>query len=602
MRKNINKFLIVSVWLLFCFASSEALTLTMPLEQVKAGMKGSGKTVFAENKIEEFEVEIIGVLYNIQPKKNIILAKLKGMNFDKTGVIAGMSGSPVYIEGKLIGAIAYSFPYAKEAIAGITPIGEMLSVSTERIKPSSFSPPRITFRQSLSLEDLFGIYKDLFYPKQDFIIEGQTCTPLRIPLVFSGFSSDVVERAQPLFSKLGFYPVKSGGRGQILESTPPPSPVFQEGEPVAIQLISGDLDMSAVGTVTYVDKNLVLAFGHPLYNLGAVDYAMAKAKVVTVIPSLESSFKLTNTEQIVGSFSQDRTSGALGEIGRMPKLIPLNITMAGENNVFKEFKLKIVNDKILSPALVNVTLLSLLSSEERAFGNLSLEMEADIYLDNQPSVHLEDLYSGNFNTSMQDLSGIMTAVIYFLSNNEFKDVGIFKIDLTIRSSEQPKFSYLERIWLDKYEVLPGERIELKIYFRTFKEKSFVEVVPILAPTLPSGSEFQLVVADAASMHQVEMSLYKAQDFVPRSFNQLIRILNNLRKNNRIYFKVIASKPGLFLKGEEMPNLPPTMKSMFTSPRAASSPTELSLSTLNEYQLPVDYVFKGMAVIPIKIRK
>jgi hypothetical protein len=280
--------------------------------------------------------------------------------------------------------------------------------------------------------------------------------------------------------------------------------------------------------------------------------------------------------------------------------------MIGKNSDTGEFKLKIVNDKILTPVLVNLSLLTLLESEVRSVGDLTLELQGDIYLDTGPSVqniHLEDLYSGNFNASAQDLTGLLTAVVFFLTNNEFKDVNIHRIDLAIHATEQAKFAYLERVWLDKYEASPGEPIALKVFFRTFRGESLVEEVPLTTPNLPSGSEFQLIIGDAVSMHQVEMGQYRAAGLVPRSLNQLVRLLNNLRKNSRIYFKIIASKPGLFLKGEEMPNLPPSMKSLFASPRAASAaPTELASSTLGEYQLPVPYLFKGLASIPLKIRK
>jgi len=581
---------------------SSALTTIMPLDQVKAGQKGKGRTVFEENKIEEFDVDILGVLYNYQPKRNVILARLRGKNLETTGVIAGMSGSPVYIDGKLIGAIAFGFPYAKEAIAGITPIGEMLAISTEKAKSSSFPSARLSFAPSLRMEDIFEIWKDGFAAQQDFIAAGQACRFLKIPLLFSGFSSNAVEKARPFLSRMGFYPVLSGQAGQAVEKLPSPEPALREGDPVTVQLISGDMDMSALGTVTYVDGNKILAFGHPLYNMGPVDYAMTRATVMTIVPALDNSFKLAATGNLIGAFTQDRTPGALGEIGRTPRMIPINVRLIDDSLDLKEFKFQVIKDRILSPLLANLSLVSLLGSEGRSNGDLSLELDGDIYLDNKQSVHLEDLYSGNFGASTQDLSGILTAVIYLLINNEFKDVGIFRIDLNIRASEQPKFAYLERVWLDKYEASPGEAIDIKVYFRSFRGESVVEEVGILAPRLPAGSEFQLVVGDAASMHQVEVSQYRTTGFVPRNLDQLVRILNNLRKNSRIYFKVVASKPGLFLKGEEMPNLPPTMKSMFTSPRAAaSSPTELSISTLMEYQLPLPYIFKGMAVIPIKIR-
>jgi len=606
MYKKIGSFILLLTLFGYALGQTSGPVSILPLDQIKEGMKGTGKSVFEGKKIEEFEVEILGILRNFQPKKNLVLARLKGGILDKAGVISGMSGSPVYINGKLIGAIAYSFPYSKEAIAGITPINEMLQITqkpkSEGSYYSSFSST-IPFKKSLSLDDFFEIQKDFFSSRLSSFSGNQSFVPLGVPLVFSGFSSGIFEKIKPFFTRLGFSPIRTGTTGQKQQSLSIPDLTLREGDPVGIQLVGGDLNLSAVGTVTYVDGKKILAFGHPLFNLGTVDYAMTKAEVLTVVPSLSSSFKIANTDILVGKFSQDRNSGVYGEIGKMPRFLPLNIKINGHEESTKEFKLKVVNDKFLTPTFVFVSLLGVLSSEERAYGDLSLELQGNIYLENGQSIHLEDLYSGNFNSSVESLSGLIAAVVYFLSNNEFKELGIHRIDVGIRATEDIKLSFLERIWLDKYEASPGEKIRIRIYSRTFRGQSTQQDVQISAPHLPAGSEFYLLIGDAVSMYEMESRQYRSKGFVPRSLNQLIRILNNLRKNNRIYFKIIAAKPGLFLKGEEMPNLPLTMKSMFSSPRAsATSPVELKRSTLKDYQLPVPYVFKGTALIPLKIRK
>ena len=575
----------------------------MPLEQVKPGLKGKGRTVFLAGDIEEFDVEILGLIANNQPKRNIILARLSGKGLERTGIIQGMSGSPVYIDGKLIGAIAYSFPFSKEPIAGITPIGEMLAVAEPPGPAKPSAVPSLPIQTSLSLAELMALAKDLVAARPAVFSQGQTLAPIGIPLVFGGFSRAVVEEARPLFARWGFNPMDSGTPGQSGSVAPETGMILREGDPVAVELVGGDLRTAAVGTVTYVDGERVLAFGHPLYNLGKVDYSMAAANVVVVVPSLENSFKLATAGKRLGRFSQDRTAGMLGELGRMPQPVPLEIRLSGAAGQIKEFKIELTNDKILTPLLLNMTVASLLSSEARSIGDLSYALDGDVYLDNGAGVHLEDLFSGNLDAATTSLSGLLTAVVYFLNNNEFQTVGIHRINLNIRAMEEARFSSLERVWLDKYEVAPGERIQVKIYCRAFGGQSFEEEVVIEAPPLPAGSEFQLIIADAASVHQVEALQYRSQDFVPRSLGQLIRILNSLRKNNRIYFKMMASKPGLFVKGEEMPNLPPSMKSLFASPRAAASaPTELTRSTLGEYQLPIPYVFRGMASIPVKIKK
>jgi hypothetical protein len=576
----------------------------MPLSQIKPGMKGKGRTVFSGTQVEEFDAVIIGVLANVQPRRNVILARLSGKGLETTGVISGMSGSPVYIDGQLIGAVAFSFNYAKEAIAGITPIGEMLALDKAPQAPRSGMAEPVPIRNSMTLEDLSEVYRTTFSWRNASSEEGQSLVPLSIPLVFSGFSPWAFERGKAFFAGMGFQPVRAGvAAGQADSGFEPSAASLVEGDAVGVQLIGGDLDLAAVGTVTRVDGAKILAFGHPFYNLGAVDYAMTRASVLTVVPSVESSFKMAATGPVIGRISQDRTSGAFGEIGKMPRLIPLNVSLVDGTQDRKEYKLKLVSDKLLTPALVNLAVSSLISSEERSFGYLSLEFDGDIFMDQGVSVHLEDLFSGTLDSAATSLSGLMAAVVYYLGNNEFQNVGIFRIDLNVRAVEEPRLCALDKVLLDKYEVSPGEKIQIKVYYRTLKEESIVEEVAFLAPALPAGSEFQIVVGDSATMQQVERTQYRVQDFMPRSLSQLIRILGNLRKNNRIYFKILAPKPGIFLRGEEMPNLPPTLKSMFTSPRAsASAPMDLAQSTLGEYQVPVPYVFRGGAVIPVKIRK
>ena len=400
----------------------------LPLDQVKVGMKGKGRSVFQGNRIEEFDVEIIGVLKNVQPKKSIILARLKGGILDEAGVISGMSGSPVYVDGKLIGAVAYSYgTFVKEPIAGITPIGEMMAISEKRKKGPVFSP-QVPVKKHLTLDELFMLNKDFFLSKAVFHSEGRALKPLSIPLVFSGFSSYAFERSRSFFSNLGFNPVMSAFSGQSLETISPPDLTLREGGPVAIQLVSGDLDMSAVGTVTYIDGSKVLAFGHPLYNLGAVDYAMTKAKVITVVPSLMSSFKLAVSDSLVGKFTQDRSSGLLGELGKVPRLVPVNIRIMDSDGELKEYKIKVVDDKILTPVLLNVSLGGIVTTEERAIGDLSLGLLGNIYLENGMNIRLEDLFSGQFDASVVSLSSLLAGVVDLLSHKELVEIMIQRLE------------------------------------------------------------------------------------------------------------------------------------------------------------------------------
>jgi hypothetical protein len=584
--------------------TADAATMTMPLSQVKPGMKGRGRTVFQGRTIEDFEVEILGVMENTSPKRSMILARLKGHGLESTGVVAGMSGSPVYVDGKLIGAVASGFSFSKEAIAGITPIEEMLAAGKAPEEPRPAAAP-VIIRDDTRQEALSEEFRDR-YPGAPAgeTRSGLAFAPLELPLVVSGLSPAAFEKARAFFGPRGFLAVRGGSDGQSRTPDIPTEPALREGDAVGVQLIGGDLDVSAVGTVTYVDGPRILAFGHPVYNLGGVDYAMTRPSVIAVMPSLESSFKLALAGPVIGRFNQDRTAGAAGDVGVMPRLIPLNITLQTGLAAKTDFKLRLVADRFLTPALVNMAVSGLLTGELRNYGDISLNFGADVYLDKGGlSVHLEDLFSGSYDQPPVALSGLIAAVVHVLMNNEFKDVGIFRIDLNVRSLEEVRQAALERVLLDKYEVSPGEAIQLRVFYRSQNEEGLAQEVTVLAPALPAGTEFQILVGDAAFIQQVERAQYRIQEYVPRSLDQLVRLLSNLRKNNRIYFRIMAPKPGLFLKGEELPNLPPTMKSMFASPRAsAANPTEITRSTLSEYQIAIPYVFKGGAAIPVRIRK
>jgi hypothetical protein len=600
--KNKFKIVLPVLLILWSFGWSEDFSVSvLPVDQIEVGMKGKGKTFVQGDQVEEFDVEILGVMHNWQPNRNLILARLQSEVLVKAGVVQGMSGSPVYIDGKLVGAVSYSLgAFSKEAIAGITPIEEMMAIP-DRSSPESSYSPRMQLRNFITSEDFHELSK-MYYPSRASHVDGRLVNPLSIPLLFSGFSSHVFDETKSFFTRLGFSPIQSGSIGQIQPKVYPSTLSLRAGEPVGIQLIKGDMDMSAVGTVTLVEGNKVLAFGHPFYNLGTIDFAMTKAKIMAVLPSLETSFVLSTSDKTVGRFVQDRNSGLFGELGKLPRYIPINANLLASDGKTREFKVQIADDKLFTPLLVNLVVSSIVLSEERNLGDLSLELRGTIYLDDAPPIQLQDLFSGSYDMAATDLSGIVAAVVFYLVNNEFKQLGIHRIDLNIGIAEEVRFATLEKVWLGKYEAKPGEIIPMKVYYRNFRGETIVDDFSLPTPNLPSGSEFSLVVGDAASIQSIEISQYRTTGFIPRSLSQLIRLLNSLRKRNYIYFKVIAAKPGLFLRGEEMPNLPPTMKSMFSSPRAASTPpVEITRSTLGEYRHRIPYVFNGLAVIPLKIK-
>ena len=438
---SVRSVLIILIFLAFTSSGANGQSSFFPVDQVKEGMTGIGKTAFKGKTIEEFNVEILGVLENdpsVGPKRNIILARLTGSNLEKTGVIQGMSGSPVYVQGKLIGAVAFSFPFSTEAIAGITPIEEMMEIQNSANTSSRYSPP-IPIKKHLSLDELSEIFRKQSDLNPHALYEGKNLEVMKIPLIFSGFTNMAFEKSKSFFSSVGFSPIQVGYAQRTEGAQDFPGTSLKAGDPIGVQLISGDISLAATGTTTYVEGKNVLAFGHPLYNLGPVSYAMTDANVITVVPSLSTSMKLTSTGRIIGNFSQDRGSGVFGEVGRMPDLVPLDIELFRSGKKTKDIHLNIVENKILTASLLNVAVTSIMSSEERSIGDLTLELNGDIFLENGMSIHMEDLFSGNFDSSINDASTLVAAITYFLTNNEFEDLGIHKIDLKLDSSEEIKW-------------------------------------------------------------------------------------------------------------------------------------------------------------------
>jgi hypothetical protein len=313
-RPTIKHIPALAIALAACFTLAQASTPIMPLEQVKPGMKGKGRTVFLAGDIEEFDVLILGIIANNQPKRNIILAKFSGRGLEQTGIIQGMSGSPVYIDGKLIGAVAYSFPFSKEPIGGITPIGEMLAVAEEPGPAKPSGVPSLPLQSSLSLADVIGAAKERLGVRPAVFTQGQALIPIGIPLIFGGFSRGVIEEARSLFSGWGFSPTNWGASGQTFGDAQTAGVTLREGDPIAVELVGGDLRVAAVGTVSHVDGDRVLAFGHPstTWEGGLCGRGQRPGRC----PKSGKLVQAGRGGEARGTFSQDRTAGMLGEVGR----------------------------------------------------------------------------------------------------------------------------------------------------------------------------------------------------------------------------------------------------------------------------------------------
>jgi len=310
----------------------------MPLSQIRKGMRGYGVTVFEGTTLKKFDVEVVGVLNNIGPSQNLILIKVDAPEVQRAGVIAGMSGSPVYIDGKVIGALAYAWQFAKEPIAGVTPIDEMLKMAEVGSRASSIvaATPRMSGAELLK-SIIEGKTGDAFEKMVGSIAGGGAsqasamsgAKPIAVPLSLSSFAPDTVARFGKYIDAMGFVAVPSGATSTSTTVKPSASKQFAPGDAIGAVLLRGDFYVAATGTVTYVDGDRVYAFGHPFLDMGEVKFPMAKSEIVGVMPSLATSFKFANGGEVVGAFRQDRSSGIMGQLGDSADMIPVDVTVDG---------------------------------------------------------------------------------------------------------------------------------------------------------------------------------------------------------------------------------------------------------------------------------
>ena len=602
----------------FLLAASVALAAppvlageAMPLSEVRPGMQGVGRTVFEGARVDEFGVHILGVLENaVGPRQSLILARLEGGPLAQTGVIAGMSGSPVYVDGKLVGAVAYSFPFGKEPIAGITPIGDMVSAaantapraSSARLHPSAQGAPaapldRATLAAALKrpLRSLLpaGFQGEALPPA----VAGAALSPLALPLVFSGFEPETFDWARSVFSTMGFAPVMGGGGGG---SAPGPVPDLAPGAAVGVSLVEGDLDLSVTGTITDIDDGRVYAFGHPFYNLGPTRFPLKKAWVYSVFPSLQVSWKIASALDAVGTMDQDRTTTIAGRLGEAPRMIPVEVRLRSARTAERTFRFRMVEDELFTPVLGYVSLLSVLQGHERAIGAATLRVDARLQLAGGREVRVRDVVAGQ--QPAQQAAAALAGPLALLVANDFEKVTLEKLDVTVDAAETLETATLVRAWVDRRLPLrPGTVAPVKVQLRTHRGETVTETLEVEVPSSAPTGTYTLLVADAATMDAVEQREMR-QGFVARDLDDLLRELNRLRVGSRIYARLTRPGSGAVVGGEYLPSLPGSVLSVLSSPDQGTSVVPLPASPVWSGELATERAVSGWRQLSVSVER
>jgi hypothetical protein len=585
----------------------------LPLDQIKPGMTGIGRTVFEGTRIEDFKVSIIGVLDNIGPKQSLILARLDGGPLEKTGVIAGMSGSPVFIDGKLVGAVSYGFPFSKETICGITPIGEMIedtSTDTPRAASARFRTAAFgagphalaapldraslmaAIQRPLGTVPLAGAAGQL-----SPALAAESLRPLSLPLVFSGFDSSTFEWAKGVFSGLGFTPVMGAG---AVGKPPAPLPDLQPGGALGVSLIEGDMDLSVTGTITHIDGERVYAFGHPFYNLGPTQFPMRKAYVYSVFPSLYQSWKISSPADPVGTIEQDRGTAIAGRLGKTPHMIPVSVRISTSRGQDRRYSFRMVEDELFSPVLAYVSLASVLQANERAFGTSTIQVDAKLTLAGGREVRVEDLFTQE--QPATQAAALVAAPVAYLMTNDFERVTVDKLDVEVSSLETIQTASLQRAWFEREgPVRAGATVPLKVLLRTYRGEAVSETIPVTVPANAPAGNYTVLLADGNALTNLEQREMR-QSFVPKDLDQLIRAINGLRHNNHIYARLLRSDEGAIVRGEYLQSLPPSVLAVLGGSDEGTGVIPLRTASVWEFDLPTDYAVTGSRALSLTVER
>jgi SpoIVB peptidase S55 len=604
-----------------CGIPVPAVSTLMPLDDIKPGMAGVGRTVFEGTDLQEFKASIVGVLRNIQgPNRNLILARLEGGPLAKTGVAAGMSGSPVYIDGRLIGAVSYSIgSFPTEAIAGITPIAEMMDATqiAKRVPSQQARMDLPVSRESLtaSLKSAFGRLEPFARTPADVQVFGMPqaagaqlgamLRPISTPLIMSGFEPSSVDLLAGAFGAAGFTPVVGGSvsAGQLTAADAPERRMngpLREGDAVGVSLVGGDLEMGATGTITHIDGQKVYAFGHPFFGLGPAQFPLTRAYVYAMLPSLMSSFKISSMGDVIGTLQQDRATAIAGTLGHGPAIVPMSVTLQStreDGEVSKRtFNYRIAHDQAFTPLLVYVALANTIGAYERQFGPSTFAIKSHTHIKGHDDLVLEDVFTGD-NATLGAATAVAGPVSMLLAN-DLEPITVNGMDITVDSSETSRTVTIERVWLDEVRPRAGRTVPLKVLTRSYRGEEKISTVPIDIPAHVSGP-LSILVTDGRQLNAMEQRDLR-RSLQPQSVAQMIRVLNDTRRSNRIYIRLLNGRAGAVVNGEALTALPPSVLSVLEGDSNGGSYTPIRSAAVGEWELPLESAVTGSRLLAIDV--
>lgn len=577
----------------------------MAVEEIRPGMTGIGKSVFRGTRIEEFPVEILGVLPTPNPGGEIILARLSGQGLEKSGVIAGMSGSPIYIEGRLIGALAFGWSFATEPITGITPIAEMLRLAERPAGTAGAGRPR---EGAAGGEPRGGglpprLWEDLWSaPAGDVLAllaealpapQGGGPSRVATPLSVFGLTGAGLEQTASFFAPLGWIAAPGGAYG----SGDVPATPLEPGSPVGVQLVRGDAQIAAVGTVTWVDGKTIYAFGHPMMARGGSEYPMAAASIVTVMPRASSSFKMGAVGEEIGAIRGDYRAGVLGETGARAPMIPMEVTVisgAGSNRM----RFEILDAAALTPALAGIVAMNAMNAETAAQGEVTMVVRTGLTLADGRSIQRETLTAGF--SPPAELAGEVARLVALVHGNPEAPVEITGVTVEVRAEDSIRASFLETAEIEPGPYRAGQTVPVRIGLNDYRGGLREVRTSIVIPPATRDGVYELRVCDGGAADEAERSRAPGR-FAVRDLDRMFALLAEERPGDAIVVSILQNVSHPVVEGREFPALPGSLIQALGGPESAQRTTVAQARVLEERLERIGRLVIGCRTVALRVR-
>ena len=568
-----------------------------PVEKLVAGMKGYGFSDLGGGAgIQRFDVEILGVLKRYAPKQDLVLAKVSGAGLEHSGIIAGMSGSPIYVDGKLVGALAYGWPFSKDPVCGITPIQSMLDIRhAPPAPPVPIGSPAVRaseFASTFTERRFSGALDALLAPFRRPEAAGSMAT-LPLPVSFAGgaggspgwFFARLAEAA-------GWVAAPAGSSGQSGKAGP--AVPVQPGSSLSTVLLSGDMLLAATGTVTWVDRDSVLAFGHPFLSMGPIEMPMAQATVLTVLASVNRSFKFADTGPVFGSVTQDRSTGILGTFGTRAKMVPITVRIASDELPVQTFRFEAVHNSMLTPVLAAVAIDNVLTTLEKRSGERTLVWKSSIKTPAR-DVHWDTVFSGL--QAREDAVMSLAVLANYLMANEFRDLPILGVDVEIRHSDRLQNGRIVNVEPRKERFRAGERVPIRVDIVDFRGGSRRVTLDLDIPKNTPPGPLTVFVGDGNAATAYDLAVYPAD---PQSLDQVLDFLARMRPPNSLNLIAYRRAAGAVVAGEPLAALPPSVAALLRDRGPGDGTPDLSYVRLQSVTVEQPVPITGSVQLNLEV--